>query len=71
MKNREADLLLREFVGNAILSKRSISQEQLAKRIGCARTTICNLEGGNQEITLSMLSRIAAALGVDIKELLP
>lgn len=48
-----------------------LTQNALARRAGLARTSITNIETGNQQPTLHALWRIADALGVSPCELLP
>jgi transcriptional regulator with XRE-family HTH domain len=48
-----------------------LSQEVLAERLGLARTSVANLEMGSQRISAEVLVKIAAALAVDISQLLP
>lgn len=47
------------------------TQGTLARRVGLSRTSICNLESGRQRTGLWELSRVAAALGVNLKRLIP
>ncbi len=49
----------------------SLTQDALAQRAGLARTSITNIETGNQQPTLHALWRIADALGVSPCDLLP
>lgn len=52
------------------LQKR-LTQEELAKRAGVTRTTICNIENGVQDnIKVKNLKGIADALGVSLSELI-
>ena len=48
-----------------------LTQEDLAGRAGLARTSITNIESGNQQPTLHALWHIAEALAVSPCELLP
>jgi transcriptional regulator with XRE-family HTH domain len=48
-----------------------LTQDALAQRAGLARTSITNIETGNQQPTLHALWRIADALGVSPCDLLP
>jgi DNA-binding XRE family transcriptional regulator len=43
-----------------------MSQGQLAKRIGTTQSNVARMEAGNQNFTVSMLTRIAAAFGKDL-----
>ena len=48
-----------------------LSQAMLAQRIGFTRSSIANLEAGQQRIALHLFIIIATALGVEPDELLP
>jgi len=50
-------------------TKAGISQESLGILVGLHRTTIGELERGEQNVSLISLRRIAGALGVDIAQL--
>lgn len=45
--------------------ERGMTQAELAERLGLGRTSVTNLEKGQQSPPLSMLPDIASALGVD------
>ena len=47
--------------------KRKISQAQLAKKIGTKQSNIARMESGNQNFSVDILEKIAAALGSDLK----
>ena len=49
----------------------SLSQQELADRLGVSRTSIVNIEGGKQRPPIHLLWRIAEALGTDIPLLIP
>lgn len=51
--------------------KAGLTQQEVADRIGLSRTSVTNIERGNQQILLHMLYRLAAALGTDPLALLP
>lgn len=53
-----------------IRSARHLSQRQLAGRMQVPRTYISKIENGKAIPTLSSLERLAAALGVDVRQLL-
>ena len=53
-----------------IRDRRSLTQGQLAKLSGIPRSTVANLETGRCNPTLSVLSRLAAALHLSLEELL-
>lgn len=47
-----------------------ISQEELAKRVGLARTSVVNIEAGKQRILLHDVEAFAKAFGTSPKHLL-
>lgn len=49
--------------------RRSMTQGDLAERVGLGRTSMTNLEGGRQNPPLSILPDLASALGVSPSEL--
>lgn len=49
--------------------ERGMTQAELAERLSLARTSITNLEKGQQNPPLSLLPEMAAALGVSAAEL--
>ena len=61
---------LGENIANA-RAKQNLSQEQLSKMVHLSRTSIVNLEMGNQRCPLDTLYDIASCLGVSIQEILP
>lgn len=48
-----------------------LTQEDLARRVGIGRTTIANIERGRQSVSVPLLYRLAASLGVAPESLLP
>ncbi len=54
----------------ALRESRDMSQEKLSALAGISRETISHIENGRQWARLSMLHRLAKALGVPTKELL-
>jgi transcriptional regulator with XRE-family HTH domain len=48
-----------------------LTQQQVADRIGLSRTSVTNIELGNQQILLHTFFRLAAALGIEPVALLP
>jgi len=51
--------------------KRGLTHEQLGLKIGLNRTSITNLEKGNQKIPLEKLYLIAIALKCEVRQLIP
>lgn len=55
--------------------KRDMTQKDLADLVGLERTSITNIERGNQRVSLDMLGKFASALHLhitlDVKELAP
>lgn len=52
-------------------SAEKISQNKLAKRLDISRASVVNIEAGRQHAPLSLLWRIAEALGVELVTLVP
>lgn len=48
-----------------------LTQEKLAERAGVDRTTLQRLEGGKSDPKLSLLLRVAQALGLPLRDLIP
>lgn len=48
-----------------------LTQAQLAEMVGLERTSITNIERGNQKVPLHVLYRICEALRVPISDLMP
>lgn len=44
---------------------------ELAARVGCALSTLSEIEGGTRSPSLPLLRRIAAALGCTVRDLRP
>ena len=51
-------------------SGRGLTQLALAERSGISRPSIANLEAGRQNVSLRRLCALAAALGVEVEDLL-
>lgn len=65
---------LYQFVGDLIRQKREqagLNQTTLAKRISISRVSIVNIEHGRQRPPLHVLWRIAEALKVQLRDLIP
>jgi transcriptional regulator with XRE-family HTH domain len=68
---------MREFyveVGGRLREKRqqaSLSQAELAQRVGLSRTSITNIERGHQQISLHLFLSLAAAVGANPWDLVP
>lgn len=61
-------------LGNAIKQRREnqgISQDRLAKMIGSSKAHIWRIEKGLVGVGIDDLSRIADALGTEVRDLLP
>ena len=61
-------------IGDLIKQKRknaNLTQEALAKKIGCATITIRQYESGKRSPSLNTLSAISEALNVDFFDLVP
>ncbi len=54
-----------------VRDKADLTQESLADAIGVSRASIANYESGKQSIYISDLYKIADALNIEIRELLP
>lgn len=54
----------------ALRGKRAMTQEALAKKAGISRGYLARVETGRHEPTLTMLRKIARALGVPVTALL-
>lgn len=54
-----------------VRKQKGISQEELAARAGLDLTTVNELENGNREPMLNTIVKLAKALGVSPKQLLP
>jgi transcriptional regulator with XRE-family HTH domain len=70
---RRMEGLYREF-GELLRTHRrqaGLTQNQVAERVGLARTSITNIERGQQHVPLHQLFRLASAVGVQPAELLP
>lgn len=60
----------RERIGRDISELRKaagLSQSDLAKKIGCARSYISAIENGKQHISINVLTNIAATLGARVE----
>lgn len=53
-----------------IRERKSMSQGDICRDLGCDRSFISNIEAGKSNPTLMTIERIAAALGVTCDELL-
>ena len=49
----------------------SLTQEELAEKLGMSRTSVTNIERGRQQILVHTLFSIAAALKMQVRQLLP
>jgi len=72
VKRKKAIPPERVRLGAAIRERRvalGLSQEQLAEKVGCHRNYMGRIERGEQNITLDMMVRVAAAAGCCVAEL--
>lgn len=67
------DALYKEFGRDLKKARREadLTQKQVADRVGLTRTSITNIERGNQHIALHQLFLLASAVGCHPTELLP
>jgi transcriptional regulator with XRE-family HTH domain len=69
------DKKLYRAIGQAIKrlrNKEELNQSQFAERIGLERTSITNIESGNQKVTVAVLFRILEKFNIDdLSSLLP
>jgi transcriptional regulator with XRE-family HTH domain len=66
--------ILYRAVGASIRRRRrelDLTQAKLANRLGISRGTLANIETGRQNLLLHQLYRFAAALDMNVHELLP
>ncbi len=54
-----------------IRQSKGVTQEELAEKIGTSQTWIAYIETGRNKPNLDMLEKIAKALGVKTKDLIP
>jgi transcriptional regulator with XRE-family HTH domain len=52
-------------------SRRPLTQKELADEVGITRTSITNIESGNQLPPISVIYRMSEVLNVELAELLP
>lgn len=65
---------LYEAIGSRIQhirKKKNITQEELAKKVDLARTSIVHIERGHQRLTIERLYKISNALDVSVHDILP
>jgi transcriptional regulator with XRE-family HTH domain len=68
-----AHVELLRTVGKRVRAAREaagLSQEQVAKRVGLARSSVANLEAGRQDMNITRITGILAALGMDLNALI-
>jgi transcriptional regulator with XRE-family HTH domain len=51
--------------------REGITQGELADRSGVSRSSIANIEGGRNSVSLSVVFALAAPLGVQVRDLIP
>ncbi len=67
-ENQVKEALDAYYVGEAIRKARliqNLSQEELGERVGVKRSQICKLESGKCSPTISTISRVFRALGIN------
>ncbi len=60
-------------VGSRVKAAREtnrLSQSQIAERVGMNRSSIANLEAGRQDMTISRLAVVAAAVNLNLADLI-
>jgi len=70
---QNVEQIYREF-GRILRQRRSdasLTQDELANKIGLVRTSITNMELGKQNVSLHLLFQLADALGIQARDLLP
>lgn len=55
----------------ALRQARSVSQERLADDAGLHRTYVSSVERGERNISLVNIERLAVALGISVREMVP
>ena len=68
-----ADLTVQQGGGMRVRAAREaarMTQQELAGMIGLARSSVANLEAGNQDITVSRLAILAEVLKLDLADLI-
>lgn len=55
----------------ALREEKSVTQEELARRVDLSRTSITNIEKGRQRIMLHQVLELAEALDADLGALIP
>lgn len=64
---------IQERVGNNIRyarKRKGLTQQQLAKKMGCSVSMICGVEKGSRRVTLAFLERIGNALEINYMDLI-
>lgn len=70
VRNKYEELKPKYEIIQALIARRnelSLSQRQLAKKVGMHQPQICRLERGDNNITVGTLFRVADVLGLDIE----
>ena len=62
---------LRRLRENTADSGKRLTQDDLARRVGLERTSITNIEKGNQKVPLHVLYRMCEVFGVSTEQVLP
>jgi len=61
----------RKFASDGKRRGQPLSQRDLAERVGVSHTTIANIEGEKQYVSVEMLYRLCQALDLELTQLLP
>ena len=68
---QEVGRKIRELRAAPAGGRATLTQAQLAEMVGLERTSITNIERGNQKVPLHVLYRIAEALRVPVADVMP
>lgn len=75
MANKSKKITQKDYKFARFLQKvrqsKNVTQEELAEKIGTSQTWIAYIETGRNKPNLKMLEKIAKALGVKVKDLIP
>lgn len=72
--SKELDLDFKHYIGikiEELRRKLELKQEDFGKQIELSRSSVANIESGNQSLTLDVLERICDKFNVKSSEILP